>query len=143
LSCLSFFILSYVSFSHVCWWNNEVLKPIQYHGYTEGGKVALKKLRLLLDRIMLRRTKIDCADDLGLPPRTVVVRRDIFSEEEEDVYTSLYSDVARTFTTFVEEGTVLNNYANIFELLMKMRQCGKVLYTMGCVVVAVIFISLS
>lgn len=79
---------------------------------------------MLLDKIMLRRTKIECADDLGLPPRTVIVRRDVFSEEEEEVYNSLYSDVARTFTTYVEEDTVLNNYANIFELLMKMRQCG-------------------
>ncbi|KAI9335870.1 SNF2 family N-terminal domain-containing protein [Pilaira anomala] len=109
--------------SHVCWWNNEVLKPIQIHGYVGDGRIALKKLRLLLDKIMLRRTKIECADDLGLPPRTVIVRRDVFTEEEEDVYTSLYSDVARTFTTYVEAGTVLNNYANIFELLMKMRQC--------------------
>lgn len=109
--------------SHVCWWNNEVLKPIQTNGYVNDGRVALKKLGLLLDRIMLRRTKIQCADDLGLPPRTVIVRRDYFSDEEEDVYTSLYSSVARTFTTYVEAGTVLNNYANIFELLMKMRQC--------------------
>lgn len=111
--------------SHVCWWNNEVLKPIQTHGYTGDGKIALKKLRMLLDRIMLRRTKIECADDLGLPPRTVIVRRDVFNEEEEDVYNSLYMDVARAFTTYVEEDTILNNYANIFELLMKMRQCGK------------------
>ncbi|KAI8644678.1 SNF2 family N-terminal domain-containing protein [Parasitella parasitica] len=109
--------------SHVCWWNNEVLKPIQTNGYINDGRVALKKLGLLLDRIMLRRTKVECADDLGLPPRTVIVRRDYFSDEEEDVYTSLYSSVARTFTTYVEAGTVLNNYANIFELLMKMRQC--------------------
>ncbi|KAI7893310.1 SNF2 family N-terminal domain-containing protein [Mucor mucedo] len=109
--------------SHVCWWNNEVLKPIQIHGYVGDGRLALRKLRMLLDRIMLRRTKVECADDLGLPPRVVVVRRDNFTEEEQDVYTSLYSDVARTFTTYVEEGTVLNNYANIFELLMKMRQC--------------------
>ncbi|KAL9548007.1 hypothetical protein MBANPS3_005884 [Mucor bainieri] len=109
--------------NHVCWWNNEVLKPIQTNGYVNDGRIALKKLGLLLDRIMLRRTKIECADDLGLPPRTVIVRRDYFSDEEEDVYTSLYSDVARTFTTYVEAGTVLNNYANIFELLMKMRQC--------------------
>ncbi|KAI9264597.1 SNF2 family N-terminal domain-containing protein [Helicostylum pulchrum] len=109
--------------SHVCWWNNEVLKPIQIHGYTGDGKIALKKLRMLLDRIMLRRTKTECADDLGLPPRTVIVRRDVFSEEEEDVYNSLYMDVARAFTTYVEDDTVLNNYANIFELLMKMRQC--------------------
>ncbi|KAI7907279.1 SNF2 family N-terminal domain-containing protein [Cokeromyces recurvatus] len=109
--------------NHVCWWNNEVLKPIQSQGYLGDGRIALKKLNLLLDRIMLRRTKIECADDLGLPPRSVIIRRDLFSEEEEDVYTSLYSDVARTFTTYVEQGTVLNNYANIFELLMKMRQC--------------------
>lgn len=109
--------------AHVCWWNNEVLKPIQTNGYVNDGRVALKKLGLLLDKIMLRRTKIQCADDLGLPPRTVIVRRDYFSDEEEDVYTSLYSDVARAFTTYVEAGTVLNNYANIFELLMKMRQC--------------------
>lgn len=97
------------------------------HGYVGDGKLAMGKLRLLLDKIMLRRTKIECADDLGLPPRTVLVRRDMFSEEEQDIYTSLYSDVARTFTTYVEEGTVLNNYANIFELLTKMRQCGKLL----------------
>ncbi|CAO3656547.1 unnamed protein product [Mucor hiemalis] len=108
---------------HSCWWNNEVLKPIQMHGYVGDGKVAMSKLRLLLDKIMLRRTKVECADDLGLPPRTVLVRRDMFSEEEEDMYTSLYSDVSRAFTTYVAEGTVLNNYANIFELLTKMRQC--------------------
>lgn len=93
------------------------------HGYVGDGKVAMSKLRLLLDKIMLRRTKVECADDLGLPPRTVLVRRDMFSEEEEDMYTSLYSDVSRAFTTYVAEGTVLNNYANIFELLTKMRQC--------------------
>lgn len=120
-----FSVVIYILNSHVCWWNNEVLKPIQMHGYVGDGKKALTKLCLLLDRIMLRRTKVECADDLGLPPRTVIVRRDLFNEEEEDVYTSLYSDVRREFNNYVEEGTVLNNYANIFELLMKMRQCGK------------------
>ncbi|KAH8555022.1 SNF2 family N-terminal domain-containing protein [Umbelopsis sp. PMI_123] len=108
---------------HVCWWNNEILKPIQTYGTLGEGLEAFKKLRNLLDRMMLRRTKLERADDLGLPPRTVVVRRDLFNEEEEDMYQSLYSDSARKFTTYVEQGTVLNNYANIFELLMKMRQC--------------------
>ncbi|KAI8380944.1 SNF2 family N-terminal domain-containing protein [Radiomyces spectabilis] len=107
---------------HCCWWNNEVLKPIQSHGHVGEGSVAMDKLRLLLDKMMLRRTKIECADDLGLPPRTVTIRRDVFNEEEEDVYNSLFTDSARKFTTYVEEGSVLNNYANIFELLMKMRQ---------------------
>ncbi|KAI8067772.1 SNF2 family N-terminal domain-containing protein [Gongronella butleri] len=108
---------------HTCWWNNEVLKPIQNHGYVGEGKIAMDKLRQLLLHMMLRRTKVQCADDLGLPPRTVVVRRDFFNEEEEEVYTSLFKDTARKFNTYVEEGTVLNHYANIFELLTRMRQC--------------------
>ncbi|KAI8085212.1 SNF2 family N-terminal domain-containing protein [Halteromyces radiatus] len=108
---------------HVCWWNNEILKPIQAHGYVGEGRQALDKLRLLLDRMMLRRTKVQCADDLGLPPRTIMVRRDLFNEAEEEVYRSLFSDTARRFNDYVEEGSVLNNYANIFELLTKMRQC--------------------
>jgi DNA repair protein RAD16 len=53
---------------------------------------------------MLRRTKIQCADDLGLPPKNVIVRRDLFSDEEEEVYKSLYSDVARQFNTYIESG---------------------------------------
>ncbi|RUS22890.1 SNF2 family N-terminal domain-containing protein [Endogone sp. FLAS-F59071] len=108
---------------HVCWWNNEILKPIQRYGTNGAGKTAFEKLHTLLDRMMLRRTKVERADDLGLPPRTVVIRRDLFNEEEEDMYDSLYSDSQRKFSTYVEQGTVLNNYANIFELLTKMRQC--------------------
>ncbi|KAI7881473.1 hypothetical protein K492DRAFT_66756 [Lichtheimia hyalospora FSU 10163] len=107
---------------HTCWWNNEVLKPIQHNGYVGEGRIAMEKLGKLLDKMMLRRTKVECADDLGLPPRKVVVRRDYFSAEEEEVYRSLFSDSARQFSAYVEQGSVLNNYANIFELLTKMRQ---------------------
>ncbi|KAF8941380.1 DNA repair protein rad16 [Dissophora ornata] len=107
---------------HVCWWNNEVLKPIQNFGTQGAGELAFQKLRKLLDRIMLRRTKVERADDLGLPPRKMTVSRYLFNEEEEDLYESLFTDTKRKFSTYVEQGTVLNNYANIFELLTKMRQ---------------------
>lgn len=90
--------------SHTCWWNNEVLKPIQHNGYVGEGRVAMEKLGKLLDKMMLRRTKVQCADDLGLPPRKVVVRRDYFSAEEEEVYRSLFSDSARQFSAYVEQG---------------------------------------
>jgi DNA repair protein RAD16 len=53
------------------------------------GQRAFKKLSTLLERLMLRRTKIERADDLGLPPRVVNVRRDYFTEEEEEVRLSL------------------------------------------------------
>lgn len=71
---------------------------------------------------MLRRTKIQRADDLGLPPRIVKVRRDYFNEEELDLYESIYSDSKRKFNTYVASGVVLNNYANIFSLITRMRQ---------------------
>ncbi|KAJ3553956.1 hypothetical protein NM688_g3351 [Phlebia brevispora] len=107
---------------HTCFWNNEVLTPIQKYGMIGAGQLAFKKLKILLDRMMLRRTKIQRADDLGLPPRTVIVRRDYFSPEEKELYLSLFSDAKRQFTTFVDAGTVLNNYSNIFSLLTRMRQ---------------------
>ncbi|OSX60483.1 hypothetical protein POSPLADRAFT_1147183 [Postia placenta MAD-698-R-SB12] len=107
---------------HTCLWNNEILTPIQKNGMVGPGETAFKKLKILLDRMMLRRTKIQKADDLGLPPRTVVVRRDYFSPEEKELYLSLFSDAKRQFTTYVDSGTILNNYSNIFSLLTRMRQ---------------------
>lgn len=52
------------------------------------GQRAFKKLASLLERLMLRRTKVERADDLGLPPRVVKVREDYFTEEEEEVSTA-------------------------------------------------------
>ncbi|KAI8921141.1 SNF2 family N-terminal domain-containing protein, partial [Powellomyces hirtus] len=106
---------------HFCWWNAEILKPIQRFGAEGDGVVAFKKLGCLLDRIMLRRTKLERTEELGLPPRVVTVRRDVFNEAEEELYESLYSDSARTFSTYVQASTVLNNYASIFSLLSRMR----------------------
>ncbi|KAI8815059.1 adenosinetriphosphatase [Cladochytrium replicatum] len=97
----------HTSHRHFCWWNMAILKA--------------SRMMLLLDRIMLRRVKIDHADDLGLPPRVVVVRRDVFNEPEEEFYESLYTDSKREFDTYITSNTVLNNYASIFSLLSRMR----------------------
>ncbi|WVR08301.1 hypothetical protein IAU60_005350 [Kwoniella sp. DSM 27419] len=109
---------------HVCFWNTEILTPIARYGIEEGGPghTAFKKLKILLDRMMLRRTKLERADDLGLPPRTIVVRRDYFSPQEKELYMSLFTGAKRQFTTYIDQGTVLNNYSNIFSLITRMRQ---------------------
>lgn len=108
---------------HVCFWNISILRPIQSEGTQLGeGGDAFRRLRIMLDKMMLRRTKLERADDMGLPPRTVVVRKDHFNEEEEDLYDSLYRQGARKFSTYLDAGTVLNNYSNIFTLLTRMRQ---------------------
>jgi len=91
--------------------NTEILTPIAKYGISVGnpGHTAFKKLKVLLDRMMLRRTKLERADDLGLPPRTIVVRRDYFSPAEKELYMSLFTDAKRTFATYVDQGTVLNS----------------------------------
>ncbi|KAJ3015855.1 UNVERIFIED_CONTAM: DNA repair protein rad16 [Siphonaria sp. JEL0065] len=111
----------HISHMHFCWWNAEILKPIQNYGGTGEGLIAFNKLGILLDRIMLRRTKLERADDLGLPPRVIVVRRDVFNQAEEELYASLYDNSKRQFSTYVASNTVLNNYASIFSLLSRMR----------------------
>jgi DNA repair protein RAD16 len=107
---------------HTCWFNTELLKPIQRFGAEGEGLMAFKKMYTLLKRIMLRRTKVERADDLGLPARVVTIRRDLFNEEEEDLYESIYGDAKRKFNTYVAADVVLNNYANIFQLITRMRQ---------------------
>ena len=44
--------------SQTCFWNNEILTPIQKNAMTGPGEIAFKKLKVLLDRMMLRRTKV-------------------------------------------------------------------------------------
>lgn len=107
---------------HTNFFNHFMLKNIQKHGMEGDGLISFQNLRLVLKNIMLRRTKIERADDLGLPPRIVQIRKDRFNEEEKDLYLSLYSDSKRKFNAFVAEGVVLNNYANIFTLITRMRQ---------------------
>ncbi len=64
--------------------------------------------------MMLRRTKVERVEELGLPPRVMHTRRDLFSDRESDFYHSLYADTATTFAAYVRAGTVLNHYAHIF-----------------------------
>ncbi|SCV04372.1 LANO_0G09802g1_1 [Lachancea nothofagi CBS 11611] len=113
---------AHVIMQHTNFFNHFALKNIQKHGMEGPGRESFNNIQLLLKNVMLRRTKVERADDLGLPPRIVTVRRDYFNEEEKDLYQSLYTDVKRKFSSYVEEGVVLNNYANIFTLITRMRQ---------------------
>ncbi|KAM9912967.1 hypothetical protein OXX69_002051 [Metschnikowia pulcherrima] len=115
-------ICNHTPMLHTNFFNHFMLKNIQKYGIEGDGLTSFQHIRLLLNNVMLRRTKIERADDLGLPPRIVEIRRDCFNEEEKDLYSSLYSDSKRKFNDFVAEGVVLNNYANIFTLITRMRQ---------------------
>jgi DNA repair protein RAD16 len=42
--------------------------------------------------------------------------------KEEDFYQALYTQSQAQFNTYVNHGTVLNNYAHIFDILIRLRQ---------------------
>ncbi|KAF5987474.1 nucleotide exsicion repair RAD16 [Fusarium coicis] len=75
-----------------------------------------------LYRIMLRRLKKDHTNSMELPVKEVHVDRQFFGEEENDFANSIMTNGQRKFDTYVAQGVLLNNYANIFGLIMQMRQ---------------------
>lgn len=76
----------------------------------------------ILDAILLRRTKADRSDDIMLPARYIAVRQEPMDEREADFYEALYTQSKAQFNTYVRSGTVLNNYAHIFDILIRLRQ---------------------
>ncbi|KAL8239398.1 hypothetical protein R6Q59_015965 [Mikania micrantha] len=111
------------SVRHFCWWNKYIANPIANRGRSDDGRRAMILLKdKVLKSILLRRTKKGRAADLALPPRIISLRRDYLDITEMDYYTSLYSESQAQFNTYVEEGTLMNNYAHIFDLLTRLRQ---------------------
>ncbi|KAJ9551680.1 hypothetical protein OSB04_015725 [Centaurea solstitialis] len=76
-----------------------IANPIATGGRTDDGRRAMI---LLKDKISLRRDYLDIT--------------------EKDYYTSLYSESQAQFNTYIEAGTLMNNYAHIFDLLTHLRQ---------------------
>ena len=107
---------------HVSVFNQELLNPIQKYGNFGPGRAAFKKLRMMTDRIMLRRLKKDHTNSMELPVKEIFVDRQFFGEEENDFANSIMTNGQRKFDTYVAQGVLLNNYANIFGLIMQMRQ---------------------
>ncbi|KAJ0117161.1 adenosinetriphosphatase [Diaporthe amygdali] len=107
---------------HVSVFNQELLNPIQRYGNMGPGAEAFRKLRLMTDRIMLRRLKKDHTNSMELPVKEIYVDRQFFGEAENDFANSIMTNGQREFDTYVAHGVLLNNYANIFGLIMQMRQ---------------------
>ena len=113
---------NHAGMQHVSVFNQELLNPIQKHGNFGPGKEAFRKLRLMTDRIMLRRLKKDHTNAMELPVKEIYVDRQFFGEEENDFANSIMTSGQRKFDTYVAQGVLLNNYANVFGLIMQMRQ---------------------
>jgi len=108
---------------HFSYFNKYILNPIQRDGYSGDGRKAMFLLKNeVLDKALLRRTKETKAADLGLPPRLVQIKPIKLHPVEEDFYSALYTQTKSSFNDYVDSGTLLNNYAHIFDLLIRMRQ---------------------
>ncbi|KAF5179961.1 DNA repair helicase rad5,16 protein [Thalictrum thalictroides] len=104
------------------WWLKLIQKP-----YENGDERAIKLIKSILRQLMLRRTK-DTKDKEGrpilvLPPTDIQVIECKQTEAERDFYNALFKRSKVQFDQFVAQGKVLHNYANILELLLRLRQC--------------------
>eukprot|EP00188_Purpureofilum_apyrenoidigerum_P001792 Plantae.Rhodophyta-Purpureofilum_apyrenoidigerum.ctg20264.p1 GENE.Plantae.Rhodophyta-Purpureofilum_apyrenoidigerum.ctg20264~~Plantae.Rhodophyta-Purpureofilum_apyrenoidigerum.ctg20264.p1 ORF type:complete len:373 (+),score=77.91 Plantae.Rhodophyta-Purpureofilum_apyrenoidigerum.ctg20264:32-1120(+) len=59
-------------------------------------------------------------EPMELKSRIIKVELD---EKERGVYTALYNQSRITFDQFVAQNKVMNNFANVLELLLRLRQC--------------------
>ncbi|KAK3112289.1 DNA repair protein rad16 [Teratosphaeriaceae sp. CCFEE 6253] len=107
---------------HVSVFNQELLNPLTQSEDPEDRSEAMSKLHMITARIMLRRMKKDYTSSMELPPKEVIVHNEFFGEIERDFSSSIMSNTVRQFDTYVAKGVMLNNYANIFGLIMQMRQ---------------------
>lgn len=106
---------------HVSVFNQELLNPITGDNIKLRAK-ALDKLHMITARIMLRRMKRDHTSSMELPPKEIDIHNEFFGEIERDFSSSIMTNSSRKFDTYVSQGVMLNNYANIFGLIMQMRQ---------------------
>lgn len=115
-------LCKHASMQHVSVFNQELLNPITQPNTPGEREAAMDRLKLLTSRIMLRRMKRDYVSSMELPPKEVIIHNEFFGEVERDFSSSIMSTTSRTFDTYVSRGVMLNNYANIFGLIMQMRQ---------------------
>lgn len=113
---------SHTGFMHISIFNKEILNPIIEGKTQRQRKEGLEKLRLITDHIMLRRMKQQHTTSMELPPKRIMLHNEFFGEIEQDFSRSIMTNSTRKFDTYVSEGVMLNNYANIFGLIMQMRQ---------------------
>ncbi|KAH8724771.1 SNF2 family N-terminal domain-containing protein [Phaeosphaeriaceae sp. PMI808] len=106
---------------HISIFNAELLSPITGDD-PELREAALSKLHMITARIMLRRMKRDHTNSMELPMKDIIIHNEFFSDIERDFSSSIMTNSARNFDTYVAQGVMLNNYANIFGLIMQMRQ---------------------
>lgn len=87
----------------------------------------MKRLQVVLQAIMLRRTKTQIINGkpiLNLPDRSVAVVECEFDAEEQQFYTAVVDRTELTLNKYAKSGTLSNNFTSVLILLLRLRQGG-------------------
>lgn len=103
------------------WWTEVIMKPIRAR-----DEKGMKLLQTILEGVLLRRTKNQKNEDnapiVSLPPKVIELRRDILRSDENAYYQTLWAKAQNRFRELSAEDRVMQNYAHILELLLRLRQ---------------------
>jgi DNA repair protein RAD5 len=105
-------------FSH---WNQNVAAV-----WNEEPAAGLAALHGILGPLMLRRTKNTIGKDgtpiVTLPSSSIEIKVLDFDEAEQEFYDAIDARSKKKFTDLAAGGNLLSNFANILELLLRLRQ---------------------
>ena len=91
------------------------------HGHPNG----IQRLQTLMQAICMRRTKSDQVNGkpiVDLPNKSVTITELKFTEEETIIYKAWESEGQEIIQKYQQKGTLLNNYAHVFAVMMRLRQ---------------------
>jgi DNA repair protein RAD5 len=113
--------LRHQPWSNHTFWNSFITVP-----FKNQDKNALKTVQTVLEPLVLRRTK-QMKDKAGnpmvpLPPKYINIEYLSFTPEEQDIYDAFYNDSKTKFSYYVNAGQAGSHYANILQLLTRLRQ---------------------
>ncbi|ORY14184.1 SNF2 family N-terminal domain-domain-containing protein [Clohesyomyces aquaticus] len=86
---------------------------------------GVTRVHALIKSIMLRRTKqtiLDGEPICNIPPKSIEPASVEFSDEEHELYKAIEGKSQLQFNKYLKAGTVVNNYASVLLLLLRLRQ---------------------
>ncbi|XP_060189781.1 ATP-dependent helicase rhp16-like [Lycium barbarum] len=99
---------------HFLWWNRYIAKPLESIQSNATGRDAMVFLKhKILKNLLLKRTKKERATDLGLPRKTVIVRKDSLDVNENEYYLQMLEETMAKLDKYAQAGPLRKNYPSL------------------------------
>lgn len=102
------------------YWRRTLERPL-----TNGDPSGLTRLQALIKAIALRRTKnmqVDGRRLVELPSKTISLHSVELTPEDRELYDKVEENGKEVIERFMESGTVLQNYATVLQIILRLRQ---------------------